>query len=144
MKEKTVSHATAVWEHYKPWLLTNGARVAYLCSPHPDIHAHSEAHKDPLNNIAVEVFIHLHNHHPFWEVQVYPSLYETKMFFDCAQAVMENILCRIDDSDIYIDDVGAFSMSWESHLELLCIVLQQLKDDGITVKPSNANGLSRK
>jgi hypothetical protein len=57
LQAKTVSHAIAIWEHYKPWLLTNGARVAYLCSPHPDIHAHSEAHKDPLNNIAVEEFI---------------------------------------------------------------------------------------
>jgi hypothetical protein len=57
LKEKTVSHATAVWEHYKPRLLTNGARVAYLCSPNPTLIAHSEAHKDPLNNIAVEEFI---------------------------------------------------------------------------------------
>ena len=57
LKEKTVSHATAIWEHYKPRLLTNGARVAYLCSPHPAIITHSEAHKDPMNNIAVEEFI---------------------------------------------------------------------------------------
>ena len=56
-KEKTVSHAIAVWEHYKPQLLTNSAQVAYLCSPYPTIIAHYEAHKDPLNNIAVEEFI---------------------------------------------------------------------------------------
>ena len=57
LKEKTVSGATAIWEHYKPRLLTNGARVAYLCSPNPVIIAHSEANKDPLNNIALEEFI---------------------------------------------------------------------------------------
>ena len=57
LKEKTVSPATAVWEHYKPRLLTNGARVAYLYSPNPTTIAQSEAHKDPLNNIAVEEFI---------------------------------------------------------------------------------------
>ena len=57
LKEKTVSCATAIWEHYKPRLLTNGARVAYLCSPHPAIIAHSDTNKDPLNNIAIEEFI---------------------------------------------------------------------------------------
>ena len=31
LEQKTVSHATAVWVHYKPRLLTNGALVAYLC-----------------------------------------------------------------------------------------------------------------
>jgi hypothetical protein len=38
-------------------LLTNGTKVSYQCSPSPAIIAHSEAHKDPLNNIAVEEFI---------------------------------------------------------------------------------------
>ena len=59
LKVKTFYHATAIWEHYKPWLSTNGARVAYLCYPHPPIIAHSVAHKDPLNNIAVEEFIRM-------------------------------------------------------------------------------------
>jgi hypothetical protein len=57
LKQKTVSHATAVWEHYKPLLLTNCARVAYLCSANPTIIAHSKAHKDALNPITVEEFI---------------------------------------------------------------------------------------
>ena len=41
LQAKTVANATSIWEHYKPRLLTNGARVAYLCSPHPTIIAHS-------------------------------------------------------------------------------------------------------
>ena len=57
LQTKTVTNATSIWKHYKPRLLTNGARVAYLCSPHPAIIAHSEAHKDPLSNIAVEELI---------------------------------------------------------------------------------------
>ena len=57
LKEKTIFHATAVCEHYKPWLLTNGARVTYLSSPNPTIIAHSNTHKDPLNNIAIDKFI---------------------------------------------------------------------------------------
>ena len=36
---------------------TNGAPVAYLCSPNPNVIAHSKAHKDALNSIAVEEFI---------------------------------------------------------------------------------------
>eukprot|EP00957_Ditylum_brightwellii_P000651 50551-Ditylum_brightwellii.AAC.1 len=32
---------------------------------------------------------------------------------DVAQAAMENVLCGIEDADIYIDNVGAFSDNWE-------------------------------
>ena len=59
LKVKTFYHATAIWEHYKPWLSTNCARVAYLCSPHPPIIAHYVAHKDPSNIIAVDEFIRM-------------------------------------------------------------------------------------
>ncbi len=31
---------------------------------------------------------------------------------DIAQAAMENVLSDIEDADIYIDDVGAFSNDW--------------------------------
>jgi hypothetical protein len=57
--EKSVRVAMTIWQHYRPWLVTNVARVAYLCSPHPLIIAHSEdnANKDPENAIAVEQFI---------------------------------------------------------------------------------------
>ena len=38
---------------------------------------------------------------------------------DIAQEVMENIFCDIDDAEVYIDDIGAFSDSWKEHLILL-------------------------
>lgn len=53
--EKSVRHAMTIWQHYRPRLVTNVARVAYLCSPHPLIIAHTEdiANKDPENAITV-------------------------------------------------------------------------------------------
>jgi hypothetical protein len=39
------------------------------------------------------------------------------MGFKCspgfAQEVMENIFQKIEDAEVYIDDIGAFSNSWE-------------------------------
>ena len=54
---------------------------------------------------------------------------------DIAQSVMENVLVGIDAADVYIDDVGAFSSSWQHHMDLLDNVLCRLCDNGFTVNP---------
>ena len=54
---------------------------------------------------------------------------------DFAQEIMEDVMRGIDDNDVYIDDVGCFSNSWEDHLELLDETLRRLQDNGFTVNP---------
>ncbi len=54
---------------------------------------------------------------------------------DFAQQVMESVLRGIEDADVYLDDVGAFSMIWEAHMKLLSKVLTCLEENGFTINP---------
>ena len=63
---------------------------------------------------------------------------------DICQSVMENVLMGIDAADVYINDVGSFSSSWEDHSSLLDTVLCFLCDKGLPLILLNANGLSKK
>ncbi len=42
---------------------------------------------------------------------------------DITQLIMENILSGIDDADVSIDDIGAFSKDWDHHVQLLSDIL---------------------
>jgi hypothetical protein len=39
------------------------------------------------------------------------------------------------DADVYIDNIGAFSHSWDDHIALLRTILTKLQDDGFMVDP---------
>ncbi len=52
---------------------------------------------------------------------------------DIAQAAMENVLSGIEDADVYIDDVGAFSDDWDHHLNLIATILWRLCENGFTI-----------
>jgi len=43
-----------------------------------------------------------------------------------SQATMENFLRDIEDTEVYIDDVGAFSTDWRSHMKLINEILHRL------------------
>ncbi len=54
---------------------------------------------------------------------------------DFAQEVMENIFRDVAEVEVYIDDIGIFSDSWDQHLAVLCIVLQKLQENGFAINP---------
>ncbi len=57
---------------------------------------------------------------------------------------MENIFRDVAETEVYIDDIGVFTNTWEEHMKVLRIVVQKLKDNGFTIHPPNVNGQSRK
>eukprot|EP00957_Ditylum_brightwellii_P209116 15360421-Ditylum_brightwellii.AAC.1 len=48
---------------------------------------------------------------------------------------MENVLHGINDADVYIDNVEAFSDNWESHIKLVDEILCRLHENGFTISP---------
>ncbi len=48
---------------------------------------------------------------------------------------METALSDINDADVYIDDIGAFSNDWDHHVNLLATILPQLRESGFTINP---------
>ena len=54
---------------------------------------------------------------------------------DIAQEIMERVLGHLEDLEIYLDDLAAFSNSWEDHLDILEKVLTILQDKGFSVNP---------
>ncbi len=54
---------------------------------------------------------------------------------DYVQEVMENIFCNIADAEVYIDDIGAFSHSWDDHIKLLHIILTKPQENSFTANP---------
>ena len=55
---------------------------------------------------------------------------------DIAQSITKSVLSGIDDADVYIDDVGAFSKDWNHHIQLLTDILHCLRENGFTINPS--------
>ena len=56
-----------------------------------------------------------------------------KCLSDLAQAAMKNVLAGIEDSNVYIYDVDAFSTTLDKHVELLETILQRLCKNGFII-----------
>jgi len=54
---------------------------------------------------------------------------------DLSQAIMEDIFRDFPDVEVYIDDLGVFSNSWEEHVKVLDAVLSTLQKYNFTVNP---------
>ncbi len=44
---------------------------------------------------------------------------------DFAHQVTEEVLCTIENTGIYLDGIGTFSMTWESHILLVDKIIYQ-------------------
>jgi hypothetical protein len=71
---------------------------------------------------------------PFGKYKYLRLLMGLKCSPDIAQTAMENVLSDIEDVDVYIIDVGAVSDDWVYHVNLLATILQQLRENGCTIK----------
>ncbi len=54
---------------------------------------------------------------------------------DIAQAAMENELSDIEDAEVNIDDVGAFSSDWDHHVNLFATISRRLRENGFNIDP---------
>jgi hypothetical protein len=48
---------------------------------------------------------------------------------------MENILSDIEDANVYVNDVGAFSNDWDHYVNFLATILWGLRENGFTINP---------
>eukprot|EP00957_Ditylum_brightwellii_P042801 3240524-Ditylum_brightwellii.AAC.1 len=48
---------------------------------------------------------------------------------------MENVLRGIEDVEVYIDNIGAFSDNWEGHIKLIDEILRRLCENSFTISP---------
>ena len=52
------------------------------------------------------------------------------------ETTMEQVLCDLDDVEIYIDDVGCLSMNFKDHLYSLDTILHRLQANDFTINSS--------
>jgi hypothetical protein len=63
---------------------------------------------------------------------------------DFAQETMENIFHAVNDTEVYINNIGGFLPDWEHPITLLCTILTKLQKNGFTVDPLKCDGQSKK
>ena len=48
---------------------------------------------------------------------------------------MEEVLRGIDDTEVYINDIGVFSNSWDNHISKLDMLLGKMGENNFIVNP---------
>ncbi|KAG7355485.1 reverse transcriptase RNA-dependent DNA polymerase [Nitzschia inconspicua] len=61
---------------------------------------------------------------------------------DVAQQIMEDLLRDCPEVEVYIDDIGIFSNSWQEHIASLHKILKILQDNNFTVNPLKSTKIS--
>ena len=77
----------------------------------------------------------MHIMHPVWYVQIQKAPNGTQVLTRLCSSSIENIFHGIDDDDLYIDNIGALSQYWDSHIKLLDKSQRWLHENGFTIKP---------
>ena len=54
---------------------------------------------------------------------------------DIAQSIIANVMRGVEDVEVYIDDICAFSNSWEDHCKVLSTLLRRLHENRFTINP---------
>ena len=67
----------------------------------------------------------MYKHNAIWQEQICKTSDETQMI----------VLSGIEDADVYINDVGAFSKDWNHHINLLFTIVCRLLENGVTINP---------
>lgn len=58
---------------------------------------------------------------------------ELKCAPDLTYQVMKEVLHDVNDTSVYLDDIGNFSFMWEHHMPFLDKILHKLDVNGFTV-----------
>lgn len=58
---------------------------------------------------------------------------------DFAQQIMKDVICDMEDVEVYINDIGVFNNDWE-FMKTVAHSSNPLQDDGLLSTLSNANG----
>ncbi len=60
---------------------------------------------------------------------------ELKCAPDFAQQVMEEVPHNVKDTGVYLDNIGAFSFTWEHHMLIVDKILHWLEANSFTINP---------
>jgi hypothetical protein len=79
-----------------------------------------------------------------WQLSLHSLCDGRKKIPNIAQAAIEDLFQGVEEVDVYINNVGIFSNSWEEHLSSLSKALSILKAANFTVNPLSVSGASKK